>query len=151
MPSSSQTPVAVLGAGLAGMSAAYHLGRRGVPHRIFERLPHPGGHAITLEDSGYRFDRTGHLLHLRDPSTRALALSFIAGGWVEIQRQSMIWTNGTYTRYPFQANTFGLPPRVAYSAFTASSRRTTRRIVPLRRTSRSSASSTSARASAGTS
>ncbi|MFT3774130.1 MAG: NAD(P)-binding protein [Minicystis sp.] len=111
---SSQTTVAVLGAGLTGMSAAFHLGRAAVPHRIFERLPHAGGHAITLEDSGYRFDRTGHLLHLRDPETRALALSWIGDDWVEVQRKSLIWSNGTYTRYPFQANTFGLPPQVAY-------------------------------------
>ena len=110
----SSTPVAILGAGLTGMAAAYHLGQAGVPHRIFERLPRPGGHAITVEDHGYRFDRTGHLLHLRDPETRRLALGWIRGGTVEIQRRSMIWSNGTYTRYPFQANTFGLPPAVAY-------------------------------------
>lgn len=112
---SSTTPVAVLGAGLTGMSAAFHLRRAGVPHRIFERLPHPGGHAITIEDSGYRFDRTGHLLHLRDPETRALALSWIGDDYVEIPRRSMIWSHGVYTRYPFQANTFGLPPEVAYA------------------------------------
>lgn len=111
---SSHTPVAVLGAGLTGMAAAFHLGRAGVPHRIFERREHVGGHAITLEDSGYRFDRTGHLLHLRNPETRALALSWIGDDWVEVQRKSLIWSNGTYTRYPFQANTFGLPPAVAY-------------------------------------
>ena len=111
---SSQTPVAVLGAGLTGMAAAFHLGRAAVPHRIFEKLPHPGGHAITLEESGYRFDRTGHLLHLRDPETRALALSWIGDDWVEVQRKSLVWSNGTYTRYPFQANTYGLPPQVAY-------------------------------------
>lgn len=110
----SSTPVAILGAGLTGMSAAYHLGQAGVPHRIFERLPHPGGHAITVQDQGYRFDRTGHLLHLRDPETRRLALGWIRGGVVEVQRRSMVWSNGTYTRYPFQANTFGLPPAVAY-------------------------------------
>lgn len=114
MTSSSHTPVAVLGAGLTGMSAAFHLGRAAVPHRVFERLQYVGGHAITLEDSGYRFDRTGHLLHLRNPETRALALSWIGDDWVEVQRKSMIWSNGTYTRYPFQANTFGLPPDVAY-------------------------------------
>jgi protoporphyrinogen oxidase len=110
----SATPVAVLGAGLTGMSAAFHLGRAGVAHRIFERRAIPGGHVITREDSGYRFDLTGHLLHLRDPETRALALSWIGDDWLEIQRRSMIWSNGTYTRYPFQANTFGLPPAVAY-------------------------------------
>jgi len=31
----------------------------------------------------------------------------------EIARRSVIWSNGVYTRYPFQANTFGLPPAVA--------------------------------------
>jgi protoporphyrinogen oxidase len=110
----SATPVAVLGAGLTGMAAAFHLERAGVAHRIFERREIPGGHVITREDSGYRFDVTGHLLHLRDPETRALALSWIGDDWLEIQRRSMIWSSGTYTRYPFQANTFGLPPTVAY-------------------------------------
>jgi protoporphyrinogen oxidase len=114
MTRSSTTPIAVLGAGLTGMSAAFHLDRARVPHRIFERRTQPGGHVITLEDSGYRFDLTGHLLHLRDPETRALALSWIGGDHLEIQRRSMIWSSGTYTRYPFQANTFGLPPQVAY-------------------------------------
>jgi cation diffusion facilitator CzcD-associated flavoprotein CzcO len=47
---SSSTSVAILGAGLAGMSAAFHLDRAGVPYRIFERLSHPGGHAITVEE-----------------------------------------------------------------------------------------------------
>ena len=56
----STTPVAVLGAGLTGMSAAFHLAKAGVPHRIFERRDSPGGHVITREDSGYRFDVTGH-------------------------------------------------------------------------------------------
>lgn len=114
MTRSSTTPVAVLGAGLTGMSAAFHLGRLGVAHRIFERLGHAGGHAITTEDSGYRFDRTGHLLHLRHPELRSLALKWIGDDWVEVQRKSLIWSNGTYTRYPFQANTYGLPPDVAY-------------------------------------
>lgn len=111
---SNTTPVAVLGAGLTGMAAGFHLGRAGVPYRLFEKKAQPGGHVVTVEDQGYRFDRTGHLLHLRDPETRALALSWIGEEWLEIKRRSMIWSNGTYTRYPFQANTFGLPPAVAY-------------------------------------
>jgi protoporphyrinogen oxidase len=113
-PIASSTPVAILGAGLTGMAAAFHLRRAGVPYRLFERLGHPGGHVITLEEDGYRFDRTGHLLHLRNEETRRLALSWIGGDFVEVQRRSMIWSNGAYTRYPFQANTFGLPPAVAY-------------------------------------
>jgi protoporphyrinogen oxidase len=114
MTRQSATPVAILGAGLTGMSAAHHLGRAGVPYRIFEKMPRPGGHAVTIEEGGYRFDRTGHLLHLRDPTVRDLVLSWIGSDYLEIDRRSMIWSSGTYTRYPFQANTFGLPARVAY-------------------------------------
>jgi protoporphyrinogen oxidase len=107
-------PVAILGAGLTGMSTGFHLARAGVPYRLFERLDRPGGHAVTVEEQGFRFDRTGHLLHLRDEEMRTLALSWIGDDWLEIERKSLIWSNGVYTRYPFQANTFGLPPQVAY-------------------------------------
>lgn len=95
------------------MSAALHLEKAGVPFRLFEKLPHPGGHVTTLVEDGFRFDKTGHLLHLRDPEMRAAALRWIGDDWVEVKRRSMIWSNGVYTRYPFQANTFGLPAAVA--------------------------------------
>jgi len=108
------TPVAILGAGLTGMSAALELGRRGVEYRIFEKLARPGGHAVTIEDNGFRFDRTGHLLHLKNDALRAEVLDWIGPDHLQIQRRSVIWSNGVYTRYPFQANTFGLPPEVAY-------------------------------------
>ncbi|MFO0611270.1 MAG: FAD-dependent oxidoreductase [Polyangiaceae bacterium] len=106
----------VVGAGLAGLSASIHLRRAGIPHRIFERERTAGGLATTVEDSGYRFDRTGHLLHLRDEGVRELVLSTLEpGSWVTIQRRSAIYSNGVYTRYPFQANTFGLPKEIAYA------------------------------------
>ena len=41
-------------------------------------------------------------------------LGWLGGDHLEIQRRSKIWSFGRYTRYPFQANTFGLPPEVAY-------------------------------------
>src|SRR5262245_18678869 len=104
MSDATSTPVAILGAGLTGMSAAFHLDRAGVPYRLFERLPKPGGHAVTLVEDGYRFDRTGHLLHVRDAEIRALALSWIGPDHLEIERKSRIYSNGVYTRYPFQAN-----------------------------------------------
>jgi len=114
MTRSSHTPLAILGAGLTGLSTSHHLGREGIEHRLFERLDRAGGHAITIEEDGYRFDRTGHLLHLRDADLRAFALGFLGDDVLEVERRSLIWSHGTYTRYPFQANTFGLPPDVAY-------------------------------------
>ncbi|APS00839.1 hypothetical protein BCY86_01845 [Pajaroellobacter abortibovis] len=84
-----------------------------MPFRIFESQSYPGGHAITLEEHGFRFDRTGHLLHLKNPEMRKLALEWIEGECLQIKRNSRIWSHGTYTRYPFQANTYGLPPDIA--------------------------------------
>src|SRR5262245_429880 len=114
MQRETQTAVAVLGAGLTGMSAALHLDRAGVPRRLFERLDRPGGHVVTVEDTGYRFDRTGHLLHLRDDAMRQAVRGWLGDDVLEIERRSRIWSNGVYTRYPFQANTLGLPPAVAH-------------------------------------
>ena len=108
-------PVTLLGGGLSGLSASLFLGRAGVTHRLFEREATAGGHAVTLEEQGFRFDRTGHLLHLRDPEMQALASELLPPEqYRKLQRRSAVFSHGVYTRYPFQANTFGLPPEVAY-------------------------------------
>lgn len=113
MTPESHVPIAILGAGLTGMSAALALKAKQRRFRIFERLRQAGGHAVTVEEGGFRFDRTGHLMHLRDPEIRASVLQWIGDDWVEVERRSRVYSNGVYTRYPFQANTFGLPPEVA--------------------------------------
>ena len=104
----------MLGAGLAGLSAALHLQGQGLVVRHVEREHRVGGHAVTIEDEGFRFDRTGHLLHLRDPEIRALVLDVLGDDVRFVDRKSEVFSHGVYTRYPFQANTFGLPPDVAY-------------------------------------
>lgn len=106
-----RAPVQILGAGLSGLSAARVLGERAEVH---ERLSIPGGHVITLEEDGFRFDKTGHLLHLRDPEIRAWLTKLLEGHLVQVNRMSRVFSHGVYTRYPYQANTYGLPPEVAY-------------------------------------
>jgi protoporphyrinogen oxidase len=108
-------PVVVLGAGLTGMSAAYFLRQAGVGCRVLERRSQAGGHAVTVEERGWRFDRTGHLLHIKDARMRDLALSWMGPAHREVTRDSRVWSHGVYTRYPFQANAYGLPPEVAHA------------------------------------
>jgi protoporphyrinogen oxidase len=114
-PRMAFAPIQILGAGLTGLSAAHHLGG---DYELHERLGHVGGHAITLEQDGFRFDRTGHLLHLRDASIRSWIDRLLADRLVLVQRRSRVFSHGVYTRYPYQANTFGLPPQVAYECMT---------------------------------
>lgn len=104
-------PIQILGAGLTGMSAGYHLKN---DYQIHEAQPFAGGLSTTVVEEGYRFDRTGHLLHLRDNRVRAWVQELLAGRTVPIVRRSKIFSHGVYTRYPYQANTFGLPPQVAF-------------------------------------
>ena len=112
--SSTRTPVVIIGAGLTGMSASLHLRASGTQHRIIERSHEPGGLSVTVERDGFRFDRTGHLLHLRDPEIRESVLGLPGCEFITINRCSMVWSQGRFTRYPYQANTYGLPPETAF-------------------------------------
>jgi protoporphyrinogen oxidase len=101
--------VLVLGAGLAGISAALALEGR---YRLLEREARPGGLCRTDLRDGFAFDATGHWLHLRDPDIRALAEELLPGGWLSVERRAAIWSHGVFTRYPYQVNTHGLPAEV---------------------------------------
>jgi protoporphyrinogen oxidase len=104
-----ETDVLILGAGLAGLSAALHA--RGT-YRLVERSDRVGGLCKTDVREGFHFDATGHWLHLRDPDMRALAEEVLPGGWTTVERKAGIWSRGRLTRYPYQVNTHGLPPEV---------------------------------------
>ena len=99
----------MLGAGLAGLSAALHLGGR---YRLIERADRVGGLCRTDERAGFLFDATGHWLHLRDPEVRRLTEEVLPSGWLEVERRAGVFSNGVFTRYPYQVNTHGLPAPV---------------------------------------
>ncbi|HUK66992.1 MAG TPA: FAD-dependent oxidoreductase [Anaeromyxobacteraceae bacterium] len=99
----------ILGAGLAGLSAALHASR---PYRLIEKSERVGGLCKTDSRAGFFFDATGHWLHLRDPEMRALAERCLPGGWVMVERRAAIFSHGRFTRYPYQVNTHGLPAEV---------------------------------------
>lgn len=102
--------VLVLGAGLTGLSTAYHLGRRGIEPVVLEREAEPGGACRTLAQGGFAFDLTGHLLHLgREEGRRLVAELGIAPRLRRHTRRAAVLLAGTVTPYPIQINTFRLP------------------------------------------
>jgi protoporphyrinogen oxidase len=101
--------VVILGGGLTGISAAIHLRR---PWVLFEREAKLGGQAVTEEREGFRFDLTGHWLHLRDPAIKQLVGEVLPVEMASVERRARIFSHGVTTLYPFQANLYGLPPEV---------------------------------------
>ena len=105
-----QTDVLILGGGLAGLSTAYHLQRSsGLSVLVAEREARAGGTSGSVKCGGFVFDRSGHLLHLHDAYGKKLVASLLRGNLAAIPRRAWIRLQGRYTRYPFQANTYGLP------------------------------------------
>ncbi|MBI4370722.1 MAG: FAD-dependent oxidoreductase [Elusimicrobia bacterium] len=108
-----KTDVLILGGGLAGLSAAHHLGGLGVSSRlVLEARQTPGGTAGSVRRGGFTFDYTGHLLHLHDPCGKRLILDLLDGNVALHERRARVFSRGVLTPYPFQANTRGLPPAV---------------------------------------
>jgi protoporphyrinogen oxidase len=100
----------ILGAGLTGLSCAYHLGG---DYLLLEREAEPGGMVRTRNrHNGFLCDGTGHWLHLRNAGMKALVQELLPGQLAEYERKAVIHLQGAFTPYPFQANTYGLPREV---------------------------------------
>lgn len=68
--SSRSNPVAIVGAGLAGLSAAVFLKQHGIPVRVFEASPNLAGLARSEHDpSGYTYDFGAHFITTRLAAT----------------------------------------------------------------------------------
>ncbi|MFB6938589.1 NAD(P)/FAD-dependent oxidoreductase [Streptomyces sp. HUAS 31] len=81
-----QADVVIVGAGVAGLSAAHRLTSAGVTTAVLEAAPYPGGRMSTEKVDGFRLDRIGQLLSTSYPELRltpgldALALRPFAPG-----------------------------------------------------------------------
>jgi protoporphyrinogen oxidase len=73
---STRAEIVVLGAGPAGLGAAYRLARAGHTVTVLERADHVGGLAASFEVAGQRVDHGSHRLH---PATPAPIMAMLRG------------------------------------------------------------------------
>jgi protoporphyrinogen oxidase len=112
--------VLIIGAGLTGLSTAYHLEKmEGIDYSVYEKEKRVGGLCRSEykpcpgSKEKFTFDILGHLLHLKEEYTIGLVRRLLKENLTtDIPRDAQIYSKGVYTRYPFQANTYGLPPKV---------------------------------------
>jgi len=96
----------ILGAGPTGLSAAYHYGEGAT---LLERYETVGGLCRSVQDQGFTFDYAGHIMFSADEEVLAL-YNILLGDNLHWQiREAWIYTDGVYTRYPFQGALYGLP------------------------------------------
>ena len=103
--------IVILGAGLTGLSTAYHLEQAGFfDYTLFEKEPEAGGLCRSISHEGFTFDYTGHLLHINDEYFKQFIESVVGFEHFNvIHRKSFIYSQNVYTHYPYQVNLNGLP------------------------------------------
>lgn len=96
-------PVVILGGGLAGLGASLV---SGAP--VYEADERAGGVAASDFHEGFAFDRGIHVMQATPPRILGI-LADLGVRLTERNRRAFIYSHGTYTPYPFQVNTAGLP------------------------------------------
>ncbi|HET7465432.1 MAG TPA: NAD(P)/FAD-dependent oxidoreductase [Candidatus Dormibacteraeota bacterium] len=97
-------PIVVLGAGPAGLTAAYELVRHGAPVCVIEKDPrYVGGIARTVEHNGYRFDIGGHRFFSKSQEVEDLWTELMGDEMLTRGRLSRIYYQGRYYDYPLKA------------------------------------------------
>jgi len=102
--------ILIVGAGIAGLSTAYHLQKK--DYHIYEKEGEVGGLCRSFTQDGFTFDFTGHLLHLRSEYARKLLEKLLPNRFKTHFRRASIYSKSIFTPYPFQANLYGLPREV---------------------------------------
>jgi protoporphyrinogen oxidase len=98
-------PVAILGAGPAGLTAAYLLGKKNVPVVVLEADPeYVGGISRTARYKGYHFDIGGHRFFSKAKEVEDLWTEILPDDMLVRPRSSRIFYNGKFFAYPLKGS-----------------------------------------------
>lgn len=97
----------ILGAGLAGLSCAYHLGHENCV--LFERNSYAGGHIYSHFHDGFTWDEGPHVSFTRDPYVRNLFERSVQGDLLEYEVKVSNYFRGAWIPHPAQSNLFAVP------------------------------------------
>jgi len=92
----------IIGAGPAGLTAAYELGKLGIPATVVESDHQVGGLSRTVNHQGYRFDIGGHRFFSKVPLINTLWHEILGEDFLLRPRLSRIHYRGRFFDYPLK-------------------------------------------------
>lgn len=96
--------IAIIGAGPAGLTAAYLLGKAGYSVTVIERdEKYVGGISRTVEHDGFRFDIGGHRFFSKSKEVVDLWNEILPDDFIQRPRMSRIYYEGKFYSYPLRA------------------------------------------------
>lgn len=101
-PDSKEAPVLIIGAGPAGLTAAYELTKRKVPFVVLEKDSVVGGIARTVKYKGYRFDIGGHRFFTKVERVNAFWKEILGNDFLKRPRLSHIYYRRKFFLYPIK-------------------------------------------------
>lgn len=90
----------VLGAGPAGLTAAYELAKKGEKSIILEQADKVGGISRTETYKGYRFDIGGHRFFTKVGEVQQIWKEILGDEFIQVPRLSRIYYRGKFFDYP---------------------------------------------------
>ena len=105
-------PVIIIGAGPAGLTAAYELTQHQIKPLVLEKANKVGGIARTEVYRGYHFDIGGHRFYTKVDEVQKLWHEWLGNDFIQVPRLSRIYYQGKFFDYPLSlSNTlFNLGP-----------------------------------------
>jgi len=98
-----ETKVAIIGAGPAGLTAAYLLAKKGVAATVFESDPcYVGGISRTERYKGFHFDIGGHRFFSKSKQVEDLWTEILPDDLLVRPRSSRIYYQGKFFNYPLR-------------------------------------------------
>ncbi len=102
--------VVILGAGMAGYGAAYHLQAEGLRAKVYEKRNVYGGHTASYTTpTGFTFDEGPHISFTKDGEVREFLAECVDHEHEELEVEFNNYWKGRWIKHPVQTNLNGLP------------------------------------------